>query len=146
MLSTAELLTKALETLFRRKTVNVAAFANSDGPVSHIPMGYFSSDRLKKHAEKPIDVFAAARVMLMARAALSGDSYYDASTVSSRMSRIIVNSFGVETRNIVLVGTSDYDYEFKMALRSRSCSASWAWPSAGSPLSRSSSATSTAKS
>ncbi len=33
----AELLTKALETLFRRKTVNVAAFANSDGPVSDIP-------------------------------------------------------------------------------------------------------------
>lgn len=84
------------------------------------------------------------------RAALSWPgikpSIQSMSSVSSRVSRIIVNSFGVETRNIVLVGTSNYDYEFKMAPRSRSCSASWAWPSAGPSLSRSSSATSTAKS
>lgn len=80
----AELLTKALETLFRRKTVNVAAFANSDGPVSDIPLGYFSSDRIKKHPEKPINRIATERFVIMARAALSGDSYYDVLTVSSR--------------------------------------------------------------
>lgn len=53
------LLTKALDTLFKHKTVNVAAFANSDGPVSDIPLNYYSSDRLKKHPENPINVFAA---------------------------------------------------------------------------------------
>ena len=58
MLAIAELLTKALETLFRRKTVNVAAFANSDGPVSDIPLGYFSSDRIKKRPETPINRIA----------------------------------------------------------------------------------------
>lgn len=84
MLAIAELLTKALETLFRRKTVNVAAFANSDGPVSDIPLGYFSSDRIKKHPEKPINRIATERFVIMARAALSGDSYYDVLNVSSR--------------------------------------------------------------
>ena len=42
MLSTAVLLTKALDTLFRRRTVNVAAFANSKGAVHDNPVGYFS--------------------------------------------------------------------------------------------------------
>lgn len=68
MLFTAEPLTKALDTLFRRKTVNVAAFANGDGPVSEISLGYFSSDHVKKHPEKPINGFAVEHVVLMARA------------------------------------------------------------------------------
>lgn len=51
MLAIAELLTKALETLFRRKTVNVAAFANSDGPVSDIhPPGLLLQ---RPHQEAP---------------------------------------------------------------------------------------------
>lgn len=68
MLSTAEPLTKALDTLFRRKTVNVAAFANGDGPVSEISLGYFSSDHVKKHPEKSSNGFAVEHVVLMARA------------------------------------------------------------------------------
>lgn len=53
------LLTKALDTLFKRKTVNVIPFANSDGPVNDIPLDYYSSDRLKKHPVNLINVFAA---------------------------------------------------------------------------------------
>ena len=72
MLSTAEPLTKALDTLFRRKTVNVAAFANGDGPVSEISLGYFSTDHVKKHPEKSNNGFAVEHVVLMARALCRG--------------------------------------------------------------------------
>lgn len=49
----------------------------------------------------------------MTSAALSEDSYYDVPTVSSRVRRILVNSFDAATRDFVIVGTNDGEYGFK---------------------------------
>lgn len=49
----------------------------------------------------------------MASAALSEDSYYDVSTVSSRVRSILVNSFDAVTRDFVIAGANDGEYGFK---------------------------------
>ena len=74
MLTTADLLTQVLSAVMGKKTVNPSDFFGPGCTDPEIPSSYFSSDRLRRHADEPVNDMCAVRVCQVAEIVLGGRS------------------------------------------------------------------------
>lgn len=106
-ITTDRVLRELLLKSFGRITIDQSMFYGTKCEDPCIPMGYFSTDRLKRHSNNPINKLTVDRLIDLFRIVLGNKSKYSANEVSSLLCEVVKNITSVDIKHFAIFDNDD---------------------------------------